>query len=149
MYQTILVPTDLSEPAEAAWTHARELARQCHGTLVLLYVAESVLSHFGVVGLVPSVTELEEQHDIASRLKLQELVDQAEGLGLKVRSRVAAGKPWQKIVEVAGEEGADLIVIGTHGRTGFAREAIGSTAERVVRQARCPVLVVRAAAPAG
>jgi len=146
MYQTILVPTDLSEPAEAAWAHARTLAQKTGGTLVLLYVAESVLSHFGVVGLVPSVTELEEQHDIASRLKLQEMVDQAAGLGLKVRSRVAAGKPWQKIVDVAAEEGADLIVVGTHGRTGFAREAIGSTAERVVRAARCPVLVVRPAA---
>jgi nucleotide-binding universal stress UspA family protein len=147
MYHTILVPTDLSEPAEAAWAHARSLAQQCKATIVLLYVAESVLSHFGVVGLVPSVTELEEQHDVAARLKLQELAAQAEGLGLKVRHRVAAGKPWQKIVETAGEEGADLIVIGTHGRTGFAREAIGSTAERVVRQAHCPVLVVRAPAP--
>jgi len=148
MYHTILVPTDLSEPAEAAWAHARELAQKCRGTLVLLYVAESVLSHFGVVGLAPNISELEEQHDIATRLKLQELVTQAEGLGLKVRSRVVPGKPWQKIVEVAGEERADLIVIGTHGRTGFAREAIGSTAERVVRQARCPVLVVRTSAPA-
>ena len=147
MYHTILVPTDLSEPAEAAWAHARDLAQQCKATLVLLYVAESVLSHFGVVGLVPSVTELEEQHDIAARLKLQELAAQAEGLGLKVRHRVATGKPWQQVVEVAGEEGADLIVIGTHGRTGFAREAIGSTAERVVRQAHCPVLVVRAPTP--
>jgi universal stress protein A len=145
MYHTILVPTDLSEPAEAAWAHARELARQCRGTLVLLYVAESVLAHFGVVGLVPSVNELEEQHDLAARLKLQELVAQAEELGLKVRSRVVSGRPWQKVVEVAAEEGADLIVIGTHGRTGFAREAIGSTAERVVREAHCPVLVVRGA----
>jgi universal stress protein A len=147
MYHTILVPTDLSEPAEAAWAHARELAQKCRATIVLLYVAEPVLSHFGVVGLAPGISELEEQHDIAARLKLQEQVDQAQALGLKVRSRVVVGKPWQKVVEAAGEEGADLIVIGTHGRTGFAREAIGSTAERVVRHAHCPVLVVRAPAP--
>lgn len=145
MYKRILVPTDLSEPAEAAWTHARALAQAEGAALVLLYVAEPVLSHFGIVGLLPNVTELEEEQNTAARLKLQELSDEAGKAGLTVSHRVVTGKPWQKVVEVAGEEGADLIVIGTHGRTGLAREAIGSTAERVVRQARCPVLVVRSA----
>lgn len=147
MYKRILVPTDLSEPAEAAWTHARALAQGDGAALVLLYVVEPVLSHFGVVGLVPTVTQLEEEHDNAARLKLQALSGEAAKAGLTVTHRVVAGRPWQKIVEVAGEEGADLIVIGTHGRTGLAREAIGSTAERVVRAARCPVLVVRSEAP--
>jgi len=147
MYKRILVPTDLSEPAEAAWTHARALAKAEGAALVLLYVAEPVLSHFGVVGLIPSVTQLEEEHDTAARLKLQALSDEAARAGLTVSHRVEAGKPWRKIVEVAGQEGTDLIVIGTHGRTGFAREAIGSTAERVVREAHCPVLVVRSGAP--
>jgi universal stress protein A len=142
MYQTILVPTDFSEPGALAWRHAADLARAAGGTVVLLYVAEPVLSHYGVVGLIPSVTELEEQHDIASRLKLQDLVEKAKAEGLAVRGKVAAGKPWQQIVDAAREERADLIVMGTHGRTGLAHGAIGSTAERVVQQAPCPVLVV-------
>jgi universal stress protein A len=145
MYETILVPTDFSEPAELAWRHAAALARAGGGTVVVLYVAEPVLSHYGVVGLIPSVTELEEQHDIASRLKLQELVERATADGLSVKSRIVQGRPWQEIVKVAEEAGADLIVMGTHGRTGFTHGAIGSTAERVVQRASCPVLVVRPA----
>jgi universal stress protein A len=143
MYQTIVVPTDFSEAAALAWSHAVALARAGNGTLVALYVAEPVLSHYGVVGLIPSVTELEEQHDIASRLKLQELVEKATAEGLNVRSRIAAGKPWEQVVKLAEEEGADLIVMGTHGRTGLAHGVIGSNAERVVQRAPCPVLVVR------
>lgn len=146
MYQTILVPTDFSEPAELAWRHAAALAKAGGGALVALYVVEPVLSHYGVVGLIPSVTELEEQHDIALRLKLQELVERGESEGLRIKSRIVPGKPWEKIVETAEAEGADLIVMGTHGRTGFAHGAVGSTAERVVQRAPCPVMVVR---PAG
>ncbi|MDH4228377.1 MAG: universal stress protein [Nitrospirota bacterium] len=143
MYQTILVPTDFSEPSERVWQHAAALAKLCGARLMLLYVAEPVMSHYGVVGLIPSVTELEAQHDIASRLKLKELVDSGKEQGVKVESRVAQGKPWRAIVETAQEIGADLVVMGTHGRTGLSYEAIGSTAERVVQGAPCPVLVVR------
>lgn len=149
MYQTIVVPTDFSEAADLAWGHAAALARAGGGTLVAVYVAEPVLSHYGVVGLIPSVTELEEQHDIASRLKLQELVEKGKAEGLTVRSRIAAGKPWEQIVQAAETEGADLIVMGTHGRTGLAHGAVGSTAERVVQRAPCPVLVVRPRKGAG
>jgi universal stress protein A len=149
MYQTILVPTDFSEPAALAWSHAAALAQAGGATLVALYVAEPVLSHYGVVGLIPSVTELEAQHDIASRLKVQELVEKAQAEGLAVRSRIVVGKPWEKIVEAAAGERADLIVIGTHGRTGLTHGALGSTAERVVQRAPCPVLVVRPQQGAG
>ncbi|MBI5137070.1 MAG: universal stress protein [Nitrospirae bacterium] len=143
MYQTILVPTDFSDPADEAWRHAVALAKHCGSRVVLLYVVEPVLSHYGVVGLIPSVRELEEQHDIASRLKLKERVEQAEREGLRVEGRIASGKPWQCVVEVAGQLKAELVVMGTHGRTGVAHETLGSTAERVVRQAPCPVMVVR------
>lgn len=143
MYQTILVPTDFSEPSEGVWKHAADLAKLSGAKVVVLYVVEPVLSHYGMVGLIPSVTELEEQHDIASQAKLTELAEQAKADGLKVETRVAKGKPWRAIVDVAKEIGAELVVMGTHGRTGIAHEALGSTAERVVQRAGCSVLVVR------
>ncbi|MDH5526439.1 MAG: universal stress protein [Nitrospirota bacterium] len=143
MYQKILVPTDFSEPSEGVWQHAAELAKLCGAKLVALYVVEPVLSHYGMVGLIPSVTELEEQHDIASQVKLKELADKAKSEGLNVETRVLKGKPWRAIVEAVADTGADLVVMGTHGRTGISHEALGSTAERVVQRAACPVLVVR------
>lgn len=143
MYQTVLVPTDFSDPANAAWEHAVQLAKVHDSKLVALYVAEPVLSHYGVVGLIPSVKELEEQNDVSSRLELKELAEKAESAGLSMTVEVVKGKPWKAIVEAAEKLSADLIVMGTHGRTGLVHDTIGSTAERVVQRAKCPVLVVR------
>lgn len=149
MYQTILFPTDFSEPAEEAWEHVTALAKAHGARIIVLYVAEPVMSHYGVVGLIPSVRELEEQHDVASRLKLQELEAQGKAAGIAVEGCVASGRPWQVIVKEATDRRADLVVLESHGRTGFSREAIGSTAERVVQQAPCSVLVVRPQKAAG
>lgn len=143
MYQTVLVPTDFSDPANEAWEHAVQLAKAHGSKLVALYVAEPVLSHYGVVGLIPSVKDLEEQNDTASRLELKEVAERAESEGLSVAVEVVTGKPWKAIVEAAENTKADLIVMGTHGRTGIVHDTIGSTAERVVQRAKCPVLVVR------
>jgi nucleotide-binding universal stress UspA family protein len=142
MYKTILVPTDFSEAGAVAWDHAVAMAKCNDSRIILLYVVEPLLSHYGVVGLVPGVKELEEKHDIASRLKLKEQVQAAEEAGLNITSRIASGKPWRCVVDVAKEEGAGLIVMGTHGRSGLVHDSIGSTAERVVQRACCPVLVV-------
>ncbi len=142
MYQTILVPSDFSECGQSAWNHAVQLAKQHGSRIVVLYVVEPVLSHYGLVGLIPVVRELEEQHDIESRLKLKELVDKASEQGLTVEGKTLTGKPAQCVLDAAKEVNADLIVMGTHGRSGLARDHIGSTAERVVRQSSVPVLVV-------
>jgi len=143
MYQTILVPTDFSEPAELAWKHAVELAKVHGSKLVLVYVVEPLLSHYGVVGLIPGVKEMEEEHDTQSRLKLKELIAETREGGMEVACHVLKGKPWQVVVDEAKKAGADLVVMGTHGRTGIGHESIGSTAERVVQHAPCPVMVVR------
>jgi len=142
MYKTILVPTDFSDAGVAAWQHAVTMANSYGGEILLLYVAEPVSSHYGLVGLMPGVKELEKKHDIASRLKLKEQVQIAEAEGISITGRVANGKPWRCVVDVAEEIGADVIVMGTHGRSGLAHDAIGSTVERVVQWAGCPVLAV-------
>jgi nucleotide-binding universal stress UspA family protein len=69
--------------------------------------------------------------------------------GMKASYRVQVGVPFEEIVRVAGEERADMIVMGTHGRSGLNRALLGSVAERVIRLAPCPVLTVRQTAPAG
>ena len=76
--------------------------------------------------------------------KLQPLVDQARREGLDARPLVLAGSPAEAIVEAAGREGADLIVLGTHGRRGAERFFLGSVASRVVSTSECPVMTVRA-----
>ena len=142
MYQTILVPSDFSECGETAWNHAVQLAKVHNSRIVVLYVVEPVMSHYGLVGLIPGVKELEEQHDIASRLKLKELVDHAEEQGLTVEGKILTGKPSRCVLDAAKDAGADLIIMGTHGRSGLAHDNIGSTAERVVQKSGVPVLVV-------
>ncbi len=143
MYQTILVPTDFSPAAGQAWDQAKSLAKQFGSKLVVLYVAQPVESHYGIMALMPGLRELEEKQDVESRLKLKELVSAAEADGLSADCAVVSGRPWECVVQEAKNQNADLIVVGTHGQSGFVRDTIGSTAERVVRHSPCPVLVVR------
>jgi len=142
----ILVPVDFSEPSRAALAYAAELARQVDGTVEVLHVAEvpafvpcASLPEAGAsdLSLVTLVRESAEK-------LLAELVSDAAKQGITLQAaRVELGSPARVITDVARGGGYDLIVLGTHGRTGLAHALIGSVAERVVREARCPVLTVR------
>lgn len=141
MFQRILCATDFSETAEAAWAAARELARTHHSELILVHV-------FTELPVYPDVAVLElqrlweEQRAWVERT-LAERVTAATARGLAARWVLKTGMAPESIVEAAGEVHADLIVIGTHGRTGLTRLVIGSVAERVVRLAPCPVLTLK------
>lgn len=78
---------------------------------------------------------------------LERLADRASQVGLSVKKQVVIGIPSQKIIAIAGEHGDDLVVVGTHGRSGLEHVLLGSTAERVIRSAPCPVLAVRGHKP--
>jgi universal stress protein A len=142
----ILVPVDFSEPSQAALAYAAELAKSFGAVVDVLHVWEvpSFLParQLAVEGsadqaLVDIVKESSESH-------LNAFVAEATKRGVAVHDSMAElGTPAHTIVERATEGGYDLIVIGTHGRTGVSRVLIGSVAERVVRHARCPVLSVR------
>lgn len=146
----ILVPVDFSEPSRKALAYAAELARPLGAVLEVVHVAE-------VPAFVPSASLPEARASDLSLVTLvregaEELlakfIGEAAELGIKVQaSRLEIGSPAQVIPEVAGAGGYDLIVIGTHGRTGLAHALIGSVAERVVRHAPCPVLSVRPNGP--
>ncbi len=150
MVRQILCATDLSEASAAAWEEAQLLGRLSHAELLLLHVVAPIV--FPGEGYFPPQAYQEwvdavhrEAHDGMDRL-----LEKVTGPLLKVRSRVEQGTPAERILQVAREEGANLIVMGTHGRTGLPRLLLGSVADRVVRQATCPVITVpaRPGAPA-
>jgi universal stress protein A len=143
----ILVPTDFSAPSRAALEYAAELAPALGASIDVLHVWElpvfvppSMLPDAGVADL--SVIDIYRK---GAESQLEQFVAEAKEQGVAVRAAFAElGPPSQTIAEFANRREYDLIVIGTHGRTGLAHVVIGSVAERVVRYAHCPVLAVRA-----
>jgi universal stress protein A len=141
----ILVPTDFSAPSDSALDYATTLAGPFTASLVLLYVFEDPFATAAYAPDVhgsgrPRATQPMIQDD---QTQLGSRVARARQLGLAVTSDFVWGNPSKIIPEYAAAQGIDLIVMGTHGRTGVAHLILGSVAERVVRVAPCPVLTVR------
>ena len=137
---TILVPVDFSAASLPAYEFALDLAEQCNARVHLLHVIENGTSpDFEKFPLVRDAQEL------IAKIK-KELVAFAQKGGhpvVPVCPEVCVGTPWHKILEAARDDCIDLIVMPTHGYSGFKHLVLGSVAERVVRQARCPVLTMR------
>jgi universal stress protein A len=138
----ILVPTDFSPASNNAVAYARDLAKQSKAELVLVHVILPAGSPDLIYG---SILWDQEKMTDAARSALQKWQTEA-GLGRvkKIKRQIRVGVPYIEIVEAARETKSDLIVIPTHGHTGLKHYLLGGTAERVVRHAGCPVLVVRA-----
>jgi universal stress protein A len=147
IFQHVLVPLDFSAPADRALAYAIALAHQFHARLTLLHVLD--MTPVTMDELTPGVTAtyLEDLETEAQHL-LQASLEQVQRAGLQGDSLLVQGTPTQTIVDTAGEQRVDLIIMGTHGRTGLAHVFLGSVAEHVVRQAPCPVLVTRKTADA-
>jgi nucleotide-binding universal stress UspA family protein len=140
-FHYILAPTDFSEYSQQAIQYARDLAQKFGAALLLLHVVE--LPPYPIEGLPPGHMGgelLEDMEQQAISDLAQVLAKEAE---VKVGRRVAMGIPYRKISEIAEAEKVDLIVMATHGRTGFSHLFMGSVAERVVRTAPCPVMTIR------
>lgn len=136
--RTILVPIDFSDNGlEAVW-QARVLLQDADGELLLLHVVEPPFYPALYAGgpLDGEVLSWAER-------RLQDIRDEEIGDRAKVTTLVREGTPYVEIVKAAEEENVDLILLATHGRTGVKHALLGSTAERVVRTAPCPVLTIR------
>jgi nucleotide-binding universal stress UspA family protein len=135
---TILHPTDFSDRSENAFHLACSLARDYGARLVILHVVVPPMVVYGE-GVVPPEPDLllQEANDQLNRLPIPQE-------GIRTERRFQEGDSVAEILRVAQDINADLIVMGTHGRTGLARLLMGSVAEQVVRQASCPVLTVTA-----
>ncbi|EJN58208.1 Nucleotide-binding universal stress protein, UspA family [Halogranum rubrum] len=139
MYDNILVPTDGSDTAAKAVEHAIDLAEQYGATLHVLSVVDP--TRFSTVGVDPSsVLSAVEK---GSREAVDRVEADAEAAGLRVETTVVRGRPAETITTYATDNDIDLVVMGTHGRTGLDHFLLGSVTERVVRTASVPVLTVR------
>ena len=141
----ILVPTDFSETSDAALRYARTLADTFGASLHLLHAFEDP---YAAGALAPEVygTVPQELRDSALELantNLEERLPAADRERYRGATTVVTGAPAAAIVKYATDHGVDLIVMGTHGRSGVAHLLLGSVAEKVVRTAPCPVLSVR------
>jgi universal stress protein A len=138
----ILVPTDFSPASEKAFQYASRLAEEFDAQVTLLHVLE--LDTSSVFAGLAGASALAEEEVSSVETKLRALIDAASKTGaISAKSTIRTGFATHEIVEAAKELDVDLIIIATHGFTGWKYFAIGSTAERVVRAAPCPVLVVR------
>jgi len=136
----ILFPTDFSERADAAFHVAAAMARDHGASLTILHVRDLPLAAFAEFGAVPPPSDRPTRAAVLEKLNEYEPPDEKTHVDLIV----ADGTPAEEIVRTATDRHTDLIVMGTHGRTGLGRLVMGSVAEEVVRKAPCPVLTLKA-----
>ncbi len=141
--QKILVPVDFSDHSERALDMAVFLARSLGATLDLLHCCQftaSMIPPYGVV--IPEAFDRSVRE--AAAIQLGQWREKAAAEGVEVRAGLCSAYPSVGIVDAAEEMGADLIVMGTRGLAGIKHVLLGSVAERVLRQAPCPVVTVKA-----
>ena len=136
---TVLVATDFSPTAEAAIEWGAELARTRGGRLVLVHALDL---HGPLSDFLPSPPDLDEHFQGAAVERLEELATGLRGRGVEVATRLEIGVASQAVVKAAAEVSPDLLVQGSRGLTGVAHLILGSTAQRIVQHAPCPVLTV-------
>jgi len=144
--KSILVPIDFSVHSKNALKYAVPMARQFGASLHLVYVVEPTIYPadlgFGQV-VLPGV---EEELRQKGAQELQSLIEREIGDRVPASSVVRTGNPHHEILSEAEEKGVDLIIVATHGHSGVEHMLFGSTADRIVRHARCPVLTIRPSA---
>lgn len=142
-FSRILFATDFSEVSEFAFDYAYTLAKKFNGKLIIMHVINEPVDLRGFY--VPHISFDSLEHEITEAAekmmrkfcsgKLQDFSD--------YETFIVSGVPYEEIIRKADEEDVSIIVLGTHGRAGIDHLLFGSTAERVVRRAHCPVLTVR------
>ena len=141
---TILVPCDFSPYAEHALTWAVRLAEAKEARIVLLYAVPIMAQlSYTEVPILLDIPKIEAELVLEGEKQLRTFVSKHNIGKARVEPRALLGDPFAIICRVAEEIPADLIVMGSHGRTGLSHLLLGSVAERVVRHAPCPVLVAR------
>ena len=139
----ILAPIDFSDHARKAFGYARTFAERWDAELHLLNVVEPAVFPTEA-GLTPvGVMKLGDEMETSAKATIEQLASSPDLSGLKVHTDIAYGRASSAIIEYAGTHNIDMIIIATHGRTGLEHLIFGSTTERVVREAPCPVLTIR------
>jgi universal stress protein A len=146
-FSKILAPTDFSDDSSLALKYAVELAQKFSAEIILVHV-DQPLAPVMVGELNPgldfgTMNRIAEEQRLLAVRELDRTTERVRESGIKSRSLMRVGAPFLEIINTAQSEGADLIVMGTHGRTGLSHVLMGSVAERVVNKAHCPVLTIR------
>ncbi|MBN2492045.1 MAG: universal stress protein [Planctomycetes bacterium] len=142
--KTVLYTTDFSELSLAALDWARRMADVFDAALHCLFVVDEPTNYWVGVGSVGPLGPTSEELLSKARMKMETFAaNHLAGARQPPVTRVLSGKPFVEILRYAGEIGATMIVMSTHGRTGLSHALLGSTTEAVVRKAPCPVLVIR------
>jgi nucleotide-binding universal stress UspA family protein len=140
----ILHPSDFSRASAAAFAKAVEMAKTNRAELLVVHVLTPVIPMIGDGYVSPKVyQEVEATARAQAEAQLDRLIDKAKTARVRVKGLLMEGVPHEQISRAARSKRADLVVIGTHGRTGLAKFFLGSVAGRVVSIAPCPVLTVR------
>lgn len=142
-FNKILVPIDFSDYSKSSLRYAVTFAKKFDATVILVYVVEPIIYppdfSMGQIAIPTAGIDMDKRAvEELEKLALNEIPS-----GLQKKTIVKTGKPFYEIIETAKEEDADLIIIATHGHTGVEHILFGSTAEKVVRKAPCPVLTLR------
>lgn len=146
--KTILCPIDFSACSSEALDYALDLARQLKANLHLLHVYQDPLAGIpfarpNTSGAAAAPIEVIEEARKARKTEIERIRTMCTDHGVSTRIEEIEGVPAAAIVKAATDSASDLVVMGTHGRTGLAHVVVGSVAERVVRLSPCPVLTVR------
>lgn len=140
----ILVPTDFSEYSENALKYGCALSEKFGSALHLMHVLQDLVAMVPEPGLAfPAPGDYMQDLQASAEKALHQLPKEGWAVGGEVVRAVRQGPPFVEIVRYAKENDIDLIVIGTHGRSGLAHILLGSVAEKIVRKSPCPVLTVR------
>ncbi len=142
--EKIIHPTDFSEPSRYALRYAMSFAEEYDATLVIVHVIEEVAKamYFDMLQ-APPLADLMADIEKQAERALNDLVPEEHREKLTIEHVIRKGVPFLEIVRCAEEMKADMIVCGTHGRTGLKHALFGSVAEKIVRKSPCPVLSVR------
>ena len=141
--QHILVALDFSESSRFALEYAELLAKQFGAAIDLVHVVTPLISPMPGGCVPPFINNPGEAHLVEARACLENHADELRSRGLSVGTLLVEGSPLESILAQARKRHCDLIVVGTHGRSGMAHILLGSVAENILRAAPCPVLTVR------
>ena len=140
----IFCPTDFSEPSYEALKVADEMASHFSSEIILVHVVKPIAVN--PVHIDPTSFNLpmyEKEREASSKIAIEKVRAEKISSGAACKTMVVQGDPAYQIVELSADEGADLIVIATHGLTGWRKVIFGSVTEKVIRLAKCPVLSIR------
>ena len=139
----VLVPTDFSDSARQALRYGMSFAKEYGAELILLHVVENLTVGYASDLFPVPMAEVFQEISGYAKAELAKLGAEARTRGLTVEEQVVQGKPSVEIIRFASERAIDVIVLGAHGKGMLDQALFGSTTERVVRRAPCPVLTVR------